>query len=91
MSTPGPVPAEYEPDTLDKLLDLHRDWGELYVFTRIGPDWSARRTDDLSVVLTADTPQGLRELIRADHLRRSVKAQDDNGNGKDTAGNGNAH
>ena len=72
----GPAAADYTPDVLDALLTLHHDWGELYVFTRIGADWSARRCDDLSVVLTADTAQGLRELIRADHLRRAVRAVD---------------
>lgn len=54
------------------LADLQHHWGSAYMISHPAPDaWLAQRRDDYQS-LTAATPRGLLELIRADYLARPV-------------------
>lgn len=60
---------------MDSYSMLCEDWGSAYQITRTpGQEhpYRAERRDDPAVTLTAASPGGLRELIRADYLARSV-------------------
>jgi hypothetical protein len=60
---------------MDSYGMLCEDWGSAYLITRApgaAHPYRAERRDDRAVVLTAATPDALRELIRADYLARPV-------------------
>ena len=60
---------------MDSYAMLCEDWGSAYQITRTpGQEhpYAAERRDDPAVTLTAASPGGLRELIRADYLARPV-------------------
>ena len=61
------MPDIAEMDSYGKLCE---DWGSAYLITRVpaaAHSYRAGRRDD-AVILTAATPDALRELIRADYL-----------------------
>jgi len=60
---------------MDSYGMLCEDWGSAYLITRIPAaalPYQAERRDDAAVILTAATPDSLRELIRADYFARPV-------------------
>jgi len=63
---------------MDSYGMLCEDWGSAYLITR-GPDpvhpYRAERRDDPAAILTAATPDALRELIRADYWARPVSRE----------------
>jgi len=63
---------------MDSYGMLCQDWGSAYQITRTpgtAQPYGAERRDDPAVVLTAATPDALRELIRADHWARTACRQ----------------
>jgi hypothetical protein len=63
---------------MDSYGMLRQDWGSDYLITRTpgtAEPYRAERRDDSAIVLTAGTPDALRELIRADHWARPVPRQ----------------
>lgn len=60
---------------MDSYGMLREDWGSAYLITRApgaARPYRAKRRDDPAVVLTAASPDALRELIRADYFARPV-------------------
>jgi hypothetical protein len=60
---------------MDSYGMLCEDWGSAYLITRVPAatlPYQAERRDDPAVILTAATPDALRELIRADYFARPV-------------------
>jgi hypothetical protein len=60
---------------MDSYGMLCQDWGGAYLITRIpgtARPYRAERRDDRAVVLTAVSPDALRDLIRADYLAHPV-------------------
>ncbi len=53
------------------LADLAHHWGDAYRISTDGDVWSASPVTDLTVVLTDDTADGLRQQIRTDYSRRT--------------------
>ncbi|MBV9854397.1 MAG: hypothetical protein JOY82_07700 [Streptosporangiaceae bacterium] len=69
-------------DEMDQYGMLKSDWGELYAIARVPGEtrpYRAQRRDDPDTVLEADTPAGLRELIRDDHTARGSAATSQGG------------
>ena len=52
------------------LLDLAWHWESAYTFSVIDGIWQAVPAVDPSIVLTADTAEGLREKVRLDYASR---------------------
>jgi hypothetical protein len=63
---------------MDAYAMLRDDWGSAYLITRT-PDaekpYSAQRRDNPAVVLDAESPDTLRELVRADYWANPVSRQ----------------
>jgi hypothetical protein len=60
---------------MDSYAMLCQDWDSAYRITRTpgtARPYQAERRDDHTAVLTAVTPDALRDLIRADYLARPV-------------------
>ena len=60
---------------MDSYGMLCEDWGSTYLITRVpaaAHPYQAERRDDAGVILTAATPDALRDLIRGDYLARPV-------------------
>jgi hypothetical protein len=60
---------------MDSYGMLCSDWGSAYHITRApgaARPYQAERRDDHTVVLTAASPDALRDLIRADYLAHPV-------------------
>ena len=53
------------------LADLHWHWGDAYSITTDGDTWSASPRTDLTVIVTAETADDLRALIRTDYAQRT--------------------
>jgi hypothetical protein len=60
---------------MDSYRMLCEDWDSAYLITRApgaARPYRAERRDDPAVILSAATPDALRELIRADYWARPV-------------------
>jgi hypothetical protein len=60
----------------ERLDDLRNHWDTAYAISFDGLTWSASPLDAPAVLLTAETAQQLRELIRSDYLhndRRNLR------------------
>jgi hypothetical protein len=60
---------------MDSYEMLCEDWGSAYLITRApgaAHPYQAERRDDPAVILTAASPDALRDLIRADYWARPV-------------------
>ena len=63
---------------MDSYAMLCQDWGSAYRITRTpgaARPYQAERRDDRAAVLTAEGPDALRDLIRADYLARPVSRE----------------
>jgi hypothetical protein len=59
-----------EGDTRD-LDELRFHWGSAYLIEHLGSRWIAQRRDSHATI-SADSPEGLLEKIRADYAARRV-------------------
>jgi hypothetical protein len=56
------------------LIDLSFNWGSAYDIAVLDGVWSAKSVDHPATILTADGPEELRRLIRADYGNASRRA-----------------
>ncbi len=56
------------------LIDLSFNWGSAYDIAVLDGVWSAKSVSHPATVLTADTADDLRHLIRADYANASRRA-----------------
>jgi hypothetical protein len=55
------------------LDDLRWHWGSAYEFSYSHGTWSARPVDAPAEILTADSAEALRTLVRQDHAKRESR------------------
>jgi hypothetical protein len=58
---------------MTSLADLRWHWADKYAFTCSDGIWSARPADAPAEILTADSADALRTLVRQDHAERHAR------------------